>query len=109
LWVATARGHAPCMGRFINDNVYDLFPDGVLGKLKQVNPVNESGHRSRKHHQYLTVALGLPLLDYQKGVTIAVMRLSPSNSTKKFKENMDKACGRCIQIELPISQNAEIA
>jgi P63C domain len=95
------------MGHFINDNVYDLFPAGVTEKLKEVNPLNPSGSRSRKHHQHLTQNIGLPLLDYQKGVTIAVMRLSPSGSTKKFKQNMQKACGNQIQIEMPFMDEFE--
>jgi phage anti-repressor protein len=101
-WQRTLKGHPSCMGRFINDNVYDLFPNGVNDRLKEVNPKSLSGNRSRKHHQHLTQNLGLPLLDYQKGVTIAVMRLSPPSSTKKFKQNMQKACGKFIQIELPL-------
>lgn len=104
-WQKPTKGHPPCMGRFINDNVYNLFPDGVAGRLKQVNPTNEAGRRRRKHHQHLSEVVGLPLLDYQKGVTIAVMRLSPSSSTKEFKQNMQKACGKHIQIELPLNKS----
>lgn len=95
------------MGRFINDNVYNLFPEGVTDKLKEVNPSNSSGSRLRKHHQHLTENLGLQLLDYQKGVTVAVMRLSPSNSPKKFKQNMHKACGTIIQIEMSFMDELE--
>jgi phage anti-repressor protein len=107
-WQKTSKGHPSCMGHFINNNVYNLFPEGVVEKLKEVNPLNSSGSRSRKHHQHLTQDIGLPLLDYQKGVTIAVMRLSPSGSTKKFKQNMKKACGTVLQVEMPFMEEFEV-
>jgi len=108
-WKRTSKGHPSCMGRFINENVYDLFPDGTTECLRQVNPANDKGNRSRRHHQHLTGNIGLPLLDYQKGVTIAVMRLSPANSPKRFKSNMQRACGQQIQIELPFMDDLESA
>jgi phage anti-repressor protein len=107
-WQKTAKGHPSCMGHFINDNIYNLLPVGVTKKLKEVNPANSSGGRSRKHHQHLTQNIGLPLLDYQKGVTIAVMRLSPSGSMKKLKQNMQKACGTVLQVEMPFMEEFEV-
>lgn len=104
-WKRSSKGHAPCMGTFINKTVYDYFPEGVPERLRQVNPKNEKGRRSRKHHQHLTPTLGLPVLATQKAATIAVMRLSPSNNLKRFEENMTKACGSQIQIELPFMED----
>jgi phage anti-repressor protein len=100
-WERPERGHPPCMGKFINENVYDRFPEGTTAKLQHVNPKNSSGRRFRKHHQHLTQNVGLPILGYQKGITIAVMRLSPDGNPKRFSHNMNKACGGPIQIELP--------
>lgn len=101
-WNKTQKGHPSCMGYFINTSIYDLFPEGVTDKLREINPVTVSGSRSRKHHQYLTENLGIPLLDYQKAVAMTVMRLSPPGSMKRFKENMQKACGTFVQIELQL-------
>lgn len=100
-WKRPQKGHPACMGRLINETVYDYFPEGVPQHLCRVNPKNDKGHRSRKHHQHLTPMLGLPVLASQKAATLAVMRLSPSNNPKRFKANMAKACGSQIQIELP--------
>lgn len=100
-WKRPNKGHPACMGRLINETVYDYFPEGVPEHLRKLNPKNENGHRPRKHHQHLTPTLGLPVLASQKAATIAVMRLSPSNNPKRFKANMAKACGSQIQIELP--------
>lgn len=101
-WNKAEKGHPPCMGRFINTSIYDLFPEGVIDKLREINPVTVSGSRSKKHHQYLTENLGLPLLDYQKAVAMTVMRLSPPGSMKRFKQNMQKACGTFFQTELQL-------
>ena len=100
-WQRSEKGHPPCMGTFINETVYDYFPDGVPERLRQVNPKNENGNRLRKHHQHLSPTLGLPILSSQKAATIAVMRLSPANNRKRFKQNMAKACGTQFQVELP--------
>jgi phage anti-repressor protein len=108
-WQRATKGHPPCMGRFINENVYELFPEGTTDKLKQVNPLTEKGYRSRKHHQHLTKNIGLSLLDYQKGVTIAVMRLSPAGSPQSFKRNMSKACGEPMQLNLPYLDDLDVS
>jgi hypothetical protein len=108
-WRKPQKGHPACMGRFINENVYDLFPEGTNERLKQVNPKNQNGNRSRKHHQHLTQPVGVSLLDYQKGVTIAVMRLSPSNSPQSFKRNMHKACNGPIQLNLPYLNDIDVS
>ncbi len=102
-WKKTAKGHPPCMGNFINKAVYDYFPEGVPEQLRKVNPRNSNGHRSRKHHQHLTPFLGLTVLDAQKAVTVAVMRLSPPSNLKRFEQNMQKACGSTIQVEIPFT------
>jgi phage anti-repressor protein len=98
-WKRTVTGHPPCMGKFVNENVYDRFPEGTTRRLQHVNP-KVNGRRKNKHHQHLTSDVGSPLLAYQKGMTIAVMRLSPSQNSRQFKANMQKACGDHIQLEL---------
>lgn len=101
-WKRPLSGHYPCMGGFINKSIYGYFPEGTPERLRQVNPVNLSGNRSRKHHQYLSERLGIPLLSNQQAVAMAVMRLSPSANPRRFKENLQKACGNSFQIELPL-------
>lgn len=98
-WKRTAKGHPPCMGKFINQHIYNHFPEGTTRRLQHVNP-KVNGKRKRKHHQYLTPDIGSSLLDHQKGMTLAVMRLSPSKDLKRFNANMQKACGTHVQLEL---------
>ena len=101
----SAKGHPSCMGGFIKNNIYTYFPEGTLNKLEEVNP-SEKGRRKRKHHQHLQ-NLGLSVLDSQKTAALVVMRLSPDNNPKKFHQNMEKALGHTIQIEMPFLEDIE--
>lgn len=42
------------IGKLTNKYVYELLPNGVLTKLRELNPTNENGRRSRKLFQNLT-------------------------------------------------------
>ena len=99
-WKTASKGHPPCMGRFINQNVYEWFPDGVQERLQEVNP-KVNGKRKRKNHQHLKNP-GITFLDTQKTAVLAVMRLSPSNNPQKFGDNLQKALGNAVQLELPL-------
>jgi P63C domain len=101
----TSKGHPGCMGGFIRKNVYERFPEGTVDELERVNP-SENGSRKRKHHQHLK-DLGLSILDSQKTAALAVMRLSPDNNRKKFEQNMHKALGNVVQVELPFMTDLE--
>lgn len=50
------------VGHWTNDIVYDRLGPGLKEELKRLNPRTPSGHRRRKHHQYLTEDLGVPKL-----------------------------------------------
>lgn len=77
------------VGRFINDYVYEPMPDGVLEKLKELNPVNDSGNRSRRHHQYLTEDTGYQHLQSQIQQVMALMKAS--SDREEFKILFSKA------------------
>ena len=98
-WNRTSSGHPSCMGRFIKKTVYNHLPDGTTEKLEQVNPRTEKG-RKRKHHQHLK-NLGLNVLGTHKSAVLAVMRLSPNDNPSRFQQNLQKALGSQIQLELP--------
>lgn len=42
------------LGKLTNKYVYELLPNGILEKLRELNPTNDSGNRTRRHHQHLT-------------------------------------------------------
>ena len=98
-WKKTKTGHPQCMGKFIKENVYEHFPEGVIERLESLNPREEKG-RKRKHHQHLK-NLGIDVLNTQNHMVLAVMRLSPTNNRKKLERNIQKALGRRVQLEMP--------
>ncbi len=106
-WKHSETGHPPCMGGLIKKSVYEYFPDGVVGELEKVNPRKKSG-RSRKHHQHLK-PLGIGVLDSQKTAVYAVMRLSPDNNYQKFQQNLQKALGDAVQLDLPFVEDEQPA
>jgi hypothetical protein len=65
-----------CVGNFINEYIYDQLPPGVLDKLRELNPITESGYRKHKHFQLLTVDTGNEHLDKQITSTMTLMRAS---------------------------------
>jgi hypothetical protein len=66
------------VGKYTNDIVYERLAPGVLEKLEELNPKNESGYRSAKHHQWLTEDHGVPELKSHISGVIALMKASPA-------------------------------
>ncbi len=64
------------LGKLTNKYVYDLLPEGLAEKLRELNPVNESGNRSRKHHQHLTEGVGQVHLERHLTKVITLMEIS---------------------------------
>jgi hypothetical protein len=66
------------VGKYTRDTVYARLAPGVLRELEQRNPVQESGRRKVKHHQFLTADIGCPSLSNHLWAVIALMRISSS-------------------------------
>lgn len=52
-WQNTSR-HPGVVGKIIGDIVYDRIGPCIHAELERLNPKNERGNRSSKHHQHLT-------------------------------------------------------
>lgn len=62
-WTWTKTNQRPgVVGQWINDIVYKRIAPFVYDELQRVNPKNENGNRSYKHHQFLTDEVGKPRL-----------------------------------------------
>ncbi len=62
-WTWTKTNQRPgVVGLWINDIVYKRIAPLIYNELQRVNPKNENGHRSYKHHQFLTEEIGKPRL-----------------------------------------------
>jgi hypothetical protein len=75
--------HPQYVGKLINEYIYDRLPDGVLEKLREVNP-SEGGRRKRKHTQHMTDDTGVPHLDRQI-ITVTTL-LEVSDDKAMFEE-----------------------
>lgn len=75
-------------GKLTNDIVYNRLLPGVLPKLDEVNPTNESGRRSRKHHQHLLEQGEKHLKTHLTGV---VYLMKSSTNWTDFKKALDRA------------------
>jgi hypothetical protein len=76
----------PFIGKIINKIVYEKLPDGVLKKLRELNPVRETTRRRRwKHHQFFSVNIGQPDL---KNHIIQLMALERAASNWKVFERL---------------------
>lgn len=80
--------HPQYLGKFTNEYVYDHMPPGILEELRNKNPKNPSGNRSKKHHQFLTGDIGIPHLEKHITKLITIMELS--DDTASFKKNFDR-------------------
>ncbi len=76
-------------GNDTRDIVYERLAPGVLDELERLNPSNEQGQRSTKHHQWLTEDHGVPELKSHISGVIALMKASAS--WPRFKNLLDRA------------------
>lgn len=65
------------VGTYTKDVVYERLAPGIVAELSTLNPKNEKGHRSRRHHQWLTDDIGHPALAQHLHAVIGLMRASP--------------------------------
>lgn len=70
-------GKTPFVGRLTNQLVYERLPEGVLPKLKELNPVNSAKKRRQWcHHQFLSEDIGQPDLRNHLLQVIVLLRAS---------------------------------
>ncbi|MBM3926029.1 MAG: hypothetical protein FJ320_08600 [SAR202 cluster bacterium] len=87
-------------GKLIRKYIYEMLPKGVLGELDRRNPPNEKWQRPRKHHQFLTVEMGLEHFKAQLSGVMALMRASVDKH--EFERLFRRAYDKAFQTELPL-------
>ncbi len=90
-WVENPQMYR-AIGHLINSLIYKRLPLGVLEALREVNPTNENGNRTRKHHQHLTYEMGETHLQFQVNACTAMMR--GSSSWEGFLRGYERAFPR---------------
>lgn len=84
--------HTPYVGKFINKYIYKPMPDGVLARLREINPLDENGNRPRKHHQHLSEEWGVGHLERQ--ITTVVALMEASDDKDQFEDLFKKVMSR---------------
>lgn len=88
------------IGKWTNTIIYEELPNGILDELKKKAPKNESGNRTERYHQLLTLDVGEPNLEKQINKVITLFQVS--DNMKQFWDNFKKMKMRQIgQTELP--------
>ena len=77
------------IGTYTNDCVYERLGPGLLGELRDRNPVLPQGWRRNRHHQWFTPEFGHSKLKEHLAAVIALARAAPSWDV--FKRNLDRA------------------
>lgn len=93
--------HPQYVGKIINKYIYDAMPAGVLDRLRELNPKNEHGNRSRKHHQHLADDVGVTHLEGQIQQVIALMKASDD------KDQFDRLFNKATKRDSPVQQMLE--
>ena len=63
------------VGKYTIDLVYERLAPGIVAELEKLNPKNERGNRTHKHHQWLTEDIGHPALAQHLYALIGFMRV----------------------------------
>jgi P63C domain len=96
-WVEGNMGRKPgVVGRWTNDIVYARFPKGILSKLQDKNPIDESGNRKFKHHQLLTDIGNDELKEY---ISNAIFLMKAASNWNKFKNMLARSLGKTYQAD----------
>ena len=77
------------IGHYTNDLVYDRLAPGILDELRKLNPVQASGARRNRHHQWFTQEYGHPKLKEHLAIVTAFMRAAPNWAI--FIRNLNRA------------------
>ena len=102
-WDFTVKGikkRPGIIGKWTNMFIYEELPNGVLDELKKKTPKNESGNRTSRYHQLLTLDIGEPNLEKQINKVITLFQVS--DNMRQFCDNFKKMKMRQIgQMEIP--------
>lgn len=79
------------IGTITNNIIYNRLPKGVLEKIKELNPRNNNGNRSKRYFQLLSEEVGVPALEGIIPGVISLMRSCNDNDWDEFESRLDKA------------------
>jgi len=95
-WPGMKKNRYSVVAHYTRNLVYERIAPGLLKELEAKSPVNESGNRPNKLHQWLTEDIGDPLLAQHLHSLIMFQRLAISNGFgwKRFVKMVDQVMPR---------------
>ena len=110
-WMGISKSKRPqVIGHYINDIIYSRLAPAVLEELRVKNPVQDTGARKTKHHQWLTPDFGNPRLKEHLSGVLALGRAASYNWTT-FMRMMNKSYpkfGHTLELLFPNDNPLEI-
>lgn len=91
------------IGHDTNNLVYDRLAPGVLRRLQELNPKQDSGRRKDHHHQFFTQEYGIPELKTHIQNVMFLLDAAGENNWKAFIHMLDRAAprkGANLELEL---------
>lgn len=94
------------IGAITTKYVYDVLPDGVVEKIREVNPKTKKGYWKYKFHQFLSEEIGREHLKKQIIETTLIMRMSKTK--EEFIKKFNEMYGKNLQLELDFGDDDEL-
>jgi hypothetical protein len=94
------------IGAITTKYVYDVLPDGVVEKIREVNPKTNKGYWKYKFHQFLSENIGREHLKKQIIETTLIMRMSKTK--EEFIKKFNEMYGKNLQLELDFGEDDEL-
>lgn len=104
-WPGMRVNRYSAVAQYTRDLVYERLAPGLLAELESKNPVDESGRRPNRLHQYLTDEVGDPLLAQHLHSLVMFQRLAIGSGYGwgRFVRMVDKVMPRRGRtLELPL-------
>lgn len=79
VWPGMGKNRYSAVAGYTTDLVYERIAPGLLDELRQKSPVDESGNRKNKLHQWLTDDIGNPMLAQHMHSILMFQRLAIAN------------------------------
>ena len=99
-WKGMKVNRPSVVGHYTNDFVWDRLAPGIREEVERLNPKNERGQRTGRHHQWLTEDIGHPALQGHLAGVLALMKAS--TTWDQFKRMLQRAYPKpSTAIELP--------
>lgn len=102
-WKGMKINRPQVVAAYTKDFVYKRLAPGILKQLESRNPIDDSGNRRAKHHQWLTEDVGHPALAQHLYAVIGFMRVA--SSWEQLKSMLNRAFpkkGTTLELPFPI-------